>query len=153
MRTKYLVLLPLFFVAALAALGLSKDHLVVKIGSPEVMVPVSEGDVFFRTYIHSMYQVPVSEKFRIEDGHLRLVHVQTQSDAVLAYLGIERKNEPNVDGKFREFSIPAASIGNHVLRFHDRDIPLGTHEGRNGSIHVKLARVPVLTYFARLVWR
>jgi len=79
--------------------------------------------------------------------------VQTQSDAVLAYLGIERKNEPNVDGKFKEFCIPAASIGNHVLRFHDRDIVLGTQEGRDGSIRVKLARVPLLTHFARLVWR
>ena len=68
-----------------------EDLLVVKIGSPEVMVPVSEGDVFFRTYMHSMYEVPVSEKFRIEDGHFRLVHVQTQSDAVLAYLGLGRK--------------------------------------------------------------
>ena len=72
-------------------MGLWKDLLVVKIGSPEVMVPVSEGDVFFHTYVHSMYQVPVSEKFRIEDGHFRLVHVQTQSDAVLALLGSRRK--------------------------------------------------------------
>ena len=153
MRTRTLVLLLLSFAAALSAVGLWKDLLVVKIGSPEVMVPVSEGDVFFRTYMHSMYQVPVSEKFRIEYGHFRLVHVQTQSDAVIAYLGLEGKNEPNAHGNFTEFSVPAASIGEHVLRFNDRDIPLGTHEGRDGTIHVKLARVPVLTYFAHLVWR
>jgi hypothetical protein len=153
MRIRTLVLLLLSFAAALLAVGLWKDLLAVKIGNPEVMVPVSEGDVFFHTYIHSMYQVPVSEKFRIEYGHFRLVHVQTQSDAVIAYLGLEGKNEPNAHGNFREFSVPAASIGDHVLRFNDRDVPLGTHEGRDGTIHVKLARVPVLTYFAHLVWR
>lgn len=153
MRTRTLVLLLLSFAAALSAVGLWKDLLVVTIDSPNVMVPVSEGDVVFRTYMHSMYQVPVSEKFRIEYGHFKLVHVETQSDAVLAYLGLEGKNEPNAHGNFREFSVPAASIGDHVLRFHDRDIPLGTHEGPDGSIHVKLARVPLLAYFARLVWR
>ena len=153
MRIRTLVLLLLSFAAALLAVGLWKDLPAVKIGNPEVMVPVSEGDVFSHTYIHSMYQVPVSEKFRIEYGHFRLVHVQTQSDAVIAYLGLEGKNEPNAHGNFREFSVPAASIGDHVLRFNDRDVPLGTHEGRDGTIHVKLARVPVLTYFAHLVWR
>jgi len=153
MRTRTLVLLLLSFAAALSAVGLYKDLLVVTIDSPNVMVPVSEGDVLFRTYMHSMYQVPVSEKFRIKYGHFELVHVETQSDAVLAYLGLEGRTEPNAHGKFREFSVPAASIGDHVLRFHDRDIPLGTHEGPDGSIHVKLARVPLLAYFARLVWR
>ncbi len=153
MRTRRLILLPILFVAALATAGMWKDHLVVKIGSPEVMVPVSEGDVFFRTYMHSMYQVPVSEKFRIEDGHLRLVHVQTQSEAVLAYLGVEGKNEPNVDGQFTEFFVSAASIGNHVLRFHDRDIALGTREDREGNIKVELARIALFRHLADLVWR
>lgn len=153
MRTRRLILLPILFVAALATAGMWKDHLVLKIGNPEVMVPVSEGDVFFRTYIHSMYQVPVSEKFRIEDGHLRLVHVQTQSEAVLVYQGLEGKNEPNADGQFTEFLVSAASIGNHVLRFHDRDIALGTREDRDGSIKVELSRIPLFTYFAHLVWR
>ena len=153
MRTKIVVLLASSLAAVLLAVGLGTDVLVVQIDSPEIMVPVSEGEEFCRTYINSMYQASVSEKFRIEDGHLRLVHVRTQSDAALAYLGIERKNEPNVDRKLREFSIPAASIGNHMLRFHDRDIPLGTREGRDGTIRVKLARIPLLTHFARLVWR
>jgi hypothetical protein len=153
MRARTLVLLLLSFAAALLAMGLWKDRLVVTVDSPKVMAPVSEGDVFFHTYMHSMYQAPVSEKFRIECGYFRLVHVQTQSDAVLAYLGLEGKNEPNAYGNFREFSVPAASIGDHVLRFRDRDIPLGTREGRDGSIHVELTRVPALAYFARLVWR
>ena len=78
MRTRTLVLLLLSFAAALSAVGLWKDLLVVKIGSPEVMVPVSEGDVFFRTYMHSMYQVPVSEKFRIR---IRTFQARSCADA------------------------------------------------------------------------
>lgn len=151
-RTRFLVPVTLSFLAALSIAGLWMDLLVVRIDSPEVVVAVSEGDIFYRTYVHSMYQVPVSEKFRIEGGYFRLVHVRTQSDAVLAYLGIEGKNELNADGKFREFSIPAASIGDHKLRLHDRDIPLGTHEGRDGNIHVQLTRVSLLD-FAILSWR
>jgi hypothetical protein len=153
MRTRTLVLPAFIFVVLISAVGLWMDLLVLEIGSPELVVPVSEGDVFFRTYINSMYEAPVSEKFKIEDGHLRLVHVQTQSDAALAYLGIERKNEPNADEKLTEFSIPAASIGNHVLRFRDCDIPLGTGEGRDGSVRVRLARVSLLAHFVRPFWR
>jgi hypothetical protein len=148
-----LVLLVLLFVAALAVIGLWKHVLVVQIDGPGVLVPVSHGDAFFRTYMHSMYQVPVTEKFRLEEGHFRLVHVQTESDAVLAYLGIESRDEPNADAQLKEFSIPAASIGKHVLRFSDRDIALGTDEGRDGRIRVRLTRVPLFTYLAHLIWR
>jgi hypothetical protein len=152
MRTRFLVPVTLTFFAALSIAGLWMDLLVVRIDSPEVAVAVSEGDILYRTYMHSMYEVPVSEKFRIEGGHFRLVHVHTQSEAVLAYLGIEGKDEPNAHGEFREFSIPAASIGDHRLRLHDCDIPLGTHECRDGNIHVQLARVSLID-FALLVWR
>lgn len=153
MRTWPFVLLLPFFLAVLGAVTLSKHLLVVQIEGPDVVVRVSEGEEFFRTYVQSMYEVPVTEKFRIEDGHFRLVHVQSQSDAVLAYLGIEGKNEPNADETLTEFSIAAASIGNHVLRFRDREILLGTGEIREGSIKVKLTRISLLTYFARLIWR
>jgi hypothetical protein len=153
MHAKYLVLAFLFIVAALSGTGLCRHILVVRVSDPEVLVPVSVGDVFFRDYVQSMYQVPVSEKFRIEAEHFRLVHVQTRSEAVLVYLGIEGKDEPNVDGKFTEFSIPAASIGDHVLRFRDHSIVLGTHEGRDGSIKIGLAKMPLHRYFAHTVWR
>ena len=60
-------------------------------------------------------------------------------------------------GISRNSLYPAASMGHHVLRFHDRDIPLGTREGRDGRIHVKLARIPVLAYlpvlFGDSVWK
>ncbi len=153
MRARTLILLLLFCIAALGAVALSKHLLVVQIDGLDVVVPVSEGEEFFRTYVHSMYEVPVTEKFRIEDGRFRLVHVQSQSDAVLAYLGIEGKDEPNADETLTEFSIAAASIGNHVLRFQDREISLGTGEVRDGSIKIKLTRISLLTYFARLIWR
>jgi hypothetical protein len=151
--TRATLLLFLIVAAALLVVGISKTMLVLEVGSPSVIVPVSKGDVFVRTYMHSMYHVPVSEKFRIEDKYFRLVHVMTQSDAVLAYLGVEGKDEPNVDRQLREFTIPAASMGNHVIQVHDRNIPLGTHEDRGGKIHVKLIRMPLLVHFARLVWR
>jgi hypothetical protein len=139
--------------AALLLVGICKSVLVVQISNPDVLLPVAEGDVFVRTYVDSMYQAPVSEKFRIEDGHFRLFHVKTESDAVLAYLGLERKGEFNVDRKFGEFSVPAASIGNHVAWVNDRAIPLGTHEDREGSVQVKLLKFPFLVHVAHCIWR
>jgi len=138
--------------AILLLVGLSKSLPVLDIGD-EIELPVSEGDVFVHTYVHSMYQVPVSEKFRIENGHLRLFHVTSTSEAALEYFGILRNDEFNVDGRFLEFTIPAASIGKHVVHVRDREIDLGTHENREGPIRVKLTRVPVLIYFARSLWR
>ena len=151
-RIKELVAVLLILVAVLS-LGCIQNLLVLQIGSPGVLVPVSKGDVFVLSYLQSMYQALVSEKFRIEDRCFRLVHVMTQSDAALEYLGLESKNEPNVDREFKEFTIPAASIGNHALRVHDRDISLGTHEDREGKIHVKLLSVSVLAYIGSLFWR
>jgi hypothetical protein len=143
----------LILAAALLTVGLCKNLLLVQIDNPEALVWVSEGDMLVHTYMHSMYRVPVSEKFRIERGHFRLFHVKTDSYAVLEYFGLERKDEPNVDEEFKEFSIPVASIGNHVLRLHDVDIPLGTHQDRDGRIRVKLVEGPLLVYVTRLLWR
>ena len=140
-------------VVSLLAAGFPKHFVVLEIGPAEVVTPVSEGDVFVHTYVHSMYQVPVSEKFRIEDGTLRLVHVMTESEAVLEYLGVESKEEPNVDYTCNGFTILAASIGNHSLRVNDRDIPLGTHADTDGRIHVKLRRVAPPSYCAYMIWR
>jgi len=150
---KALLLFLVILAAALFTVGLCKNLLLVQINCPEVVARVSEGEVLVHTYIHSMYQVPVSEKFRIERGHFRLFHVKTDSYAALEYLGLETKDEPNVDGKFTEFAIPPASIGNHVLRLHDRDILLGTDQNRDASIRVKLVEEPLLVYVARLLWR
>ena len=150
---KALVLCALVAAAALLAVGLWKTILVLEVSSPAVLASVRECDVFLLTYTHSMYHVPVTEKFWIEDGHFRLVHVMTQSDAVLAYLGLESKTKPNVDLKFTEFTIQAGSMGNHVLQFHNRRIPLATGQDRDGGIRVRLNRVPLLVYIAQLIRR
>jgi len=140
----------LFFVllAALVVAGIGKKVLVLEIGDLGVLVPVRVGEVFFHSYTQSMYGVSVQEKFRIEDGCFRLVHVSTPSGAALAYLGIEKKDEPNVDETFREFTIPAASIGNHALRVHDKEFPLGTAAERDGRIRVRLVKMSLLAYVA-----
>ncbi|MEW6112885.1 MAG: hypothetical protein AB1664_12210 [Thermodesulfobacteriota bacterium] len=150
---KALLLFLAILAAALLTVGLCKNLLLVQIDNPEMLIWVSEGDVLVHTYMHSMYQVPVSERFRIERGHFMLFHVKTDSYAALEYLGLQRKDEPNVDEKFREFSIPSASIGNHALRLHDSDIPLGTHQDKEGSIRVKLVEMPALMYVASLLRR
>ncbi|MCA1961049.1 MAG: DUF1850 domain-containing protein [Desulfomonile sp.] len=143
----------LFFVlpAALLVAGMGKKVLVLEIGNLEV--PVRVGEVFFHSYTQSMYGVPVLEKFRIEDGFFRLVHVSSPSGAALAYLGIEKRDDPNADETYRDFTIPAASIGNHAIRVHDKEIPLETRAGRDGKIHVKLVKMSFLAYVGLLVWR
>lgn len=98
-----------------------------------------------------MYDAAVSEKFTIEQRRFRMFHLMTDCEACLAYLGLEKKDEPNVDLTFQEFGIPAASIGNHVIQAHGREIQLDTHEDRTGTIVVKLTQMSVLSYFARLI--
>ena len=140
-------------VACLLVLGFWKTVLILEIGAPELRLSVHQDDVIVCTYINSIYDVPVSEKLRIEDGHFRLFHVMTQSEAVLAFLGLERKDEPNADLEFKEFTVNAASLGHHVLRVHDRDIPLRSHSDQEGRIHVKLLKAALLTHLTRSVWR
>jgi hypothetical protein len=140
-------------VAFLLVLGCWKTLLILEIGAPELRLSVHQDDVIVCTYINSIYDVPVSEKLRIEDGHFRLFHVTTQSDAVLAFMGLERKDEPNADLEFKEFIVNAASLGHHVLRVHDRDIPLRSHSDQEGRIHVKLLKAPLLTHLTRSIWR
>jgi hypothetical protein len=147
------IIVSLAVAVALSLLWVRKNRFVLEIGGPALRVPVSEGDEFVRTYRHSIYEVPVSEKFRIEDGHFRLVHVATQSEAVLWYLGIERKDEPNVDRIFTEFTIPAASIGRHTIWVHHREIRLDAVPNRDGKIRVKLLGVPAFLSFAHLIGR
>ncbi|MBI4962855.1 MAG: hypothetical protein HY913_06225 [Desulfomonile tiedjei] len=139
--------------AILLVVGPGQSLLIVDIGGRELALPVSEGDVFVHTYTHSMYDVPVSEKFRIEGDYLRLVQVTSLSEAALEYLGIERRDEFNVDLRCRGFTIPAGSIGNHVFQVRDREIDLGNPENREEAIQVKLVRVRALVYFVSALWR
>jgi len=152
-RTTIPALLLLVLLAALLLAGMGKKIQVLKIDDPNVALPVSHGDIFFHSYTNSMYGAPVQEKFRIEDGYFRLVHVMTSSAAVLEYLGIEGNDEPIADGTFSEFTIPAASVGNHAILARGTNVPLGTHEGRGGSVRVRILSIPLLAYLAHPVWR
>lgn len=141
------------FVFFLLALGLQTNLQVVEIGDSGPSLLARNGDLFCHEYTHSMYGVQVVEKFRIEDGHFRIFHVMTQSDAVLEYFGIEKRDKHNVDGTFQQFSIPAASIGKHILKLDSYELSLDKPEHKDGSIHVKLLQVPFWAYAARLIRR
>ncbi|AFM23547.1 hypothetical protein [Desulfomonile tiedjei] len=137
----------------LLAWGLQTNLQVVEIGDSGPSLLVRNGNLFCHEYTHSMYGAQVVEKFRIEDGHFRIFHVMTQSDAVLEYFAIEKRGEHNVDGTFQKFSIPAASIGKHILKLEDYELSLDKPEQKGGSIHVKLLQVPFWAYAARLIRR
>jgi hypothetical protein len=92
-----------------------------------------------------MYGVPVEERLRIERGRLILFEV-VSSDAALEYLGIEARGANNARRVLQEFSIPADSIGNHVLFIDGRRIPLSSVPAEGGSIHIRLIRQPVFSY-------
>jgi hypothetical protein len=149
--TLVVVSLTVLAAAVLPAWGICRDRPVLEIGNGRHSIPVSKGEVFRHSYVQSMYDVPVTEKFQIEDGYFRLIQVVTDSDAVLAYLGLERGKEPNAAGRFVEFTVPLGSIGNHVISVSGRDIPLGTGENQTGSTTVKLRMMTwaeyLLTFF------
>ncbi|MFH0824700.1 MAG: hypothetical protein V2B18_18250, partial [Pseudomonadota bacterium] len=150
--TLIVVSLTVLAAAALPAWGIYRDRPVLDIGNGRHLIPVSKGEIFRHSYVQSMYDVPVTEKFQIEDGYFRLIQVVTESDAVLVYLGLERGKEPNDAGRFVEFTIPLGSIGNHVISVPGRDIPLGTGENQTGSTSVKLRKMTwaecFLTFFS-----
>jgi hypothetical protein len=155
-RSKRSFLYPFFsflIFALTVALGFLVKVQVLEIGSSSLRMPVSKGDVFSHKFTHSMYGATVCEKFRVEDGYFTLFHVMTQSDAALEYYAIESRDVGNVNRQYREFTIPAASVGNHVLKLDNREMALATHPGRDGSIRVQLIRVPVAVYFVDHLWR
>ena len=138
-------------VLLLAALFPVFQTLEIGSGDGRVLLSVSEGDVFTHGYTHSMYGAPVSEKFRIEDGSLRLFHVMTESEAVLEYFAIEKKGAPNTAGKFKSFSIPGASIGRHVLDLNGREIAIERRDA--GTILVTVKKISFMTYLKTHLWR
>ena len=144
----YLTLL----VAGCVAIGFVVRVQVLQVGDGGPGFRLAEGETFSLCYIQSMYGVPVTEKFRVEKGHLLLFHV-ISSDAALEYFGIERKEENNVRRTLVEFSIPRASVGKHVLTVRDREIRLGDLGGQGEPIRIRMARMPFIMYSATQVWR
>ena len=144
-----------FAVLAVACLLAGIRPQVLEIGRAGPHVWVREGDVVSLHYIQSMYGVPVEERLRVEAGRLVLFEV-VSSDAALEYLGIETRGPHNASRVLQEFSIPAASVGNHVLCVGDHRIPLAAVPADDGRILVRLARPPLFTYLIhhlRELWR
>lgn len=139
----------------LPAMALFPGFQVLAVGSGEasMWLPAAEGDLFSHGYTHSMYGAAVTEQFRVGDGVLRLFHVMTESEAVLEYFAIEKKGENNVEGTFKAFSIPAASIGNHVLRVADREIDPAWLHAQSGAISITLTKTSPMAYFLTHFWR
>lgn len=150
-RVRFLPYLTLL-VAGCVAVGLLVKVQVLQVGEGGPVFRVAESEVFSLCYIQSMYSVPVTEKFRVEKGHFILFHV-ISSAAALEYFGIERKEENNVRRALVEFSIPRASVGQHVLTVKGRAIELGNIGGQGERIRIRMAQMPVIMYIATQVWR
>ena len=102
-----------------------------------------------------MYGVPVEERLRVERGRLMLFEV-VSTDAALEYLGIETRGANNARRVLQEFSIPADSVGNHVLFVDGLRIPLSFVPSEAGSIRIRLVRQPFFIYLIhqlRELWR
>lgn len=144
-----------FAVLALACAAAGIRPLVLEIGRRGPRIWVQHGDLISLHYIQSMYGVPVVERLRVEDGRLVLFEVDS-TDAALEYLGIETSGPHNVRRVLQEFSIPADSVGNHVLCAGGRRIPLKSIPADEGRIRVGLARPALFTYWIhslRELWR
>jgi len=128
---------------------------VLEIGRTGPHVWVREGDLVSLHYTQSMYGVPVEERLRVAAGRLALFEV-VSSDAALEYLGIETRGPQNATRILQEFSIPADSVGNHVLCVGDHRILLAAVPADEGRILIRLARSPLFTYLIhqlRELWR
>ena len=144
-----------FAVLAVVCLAAGIRLQVVEVGRAGPRIRVKDGDPVCLHYTQSMYGVPVEERLRVEAGRLVLFEV-VSSDAALEYLGIETRGPNNARRILQEFSIPADSVGNHVLDVGDRRIPLSTVPSDEGRILVRLVRPPLFIYLIhslRELWR
>jgi len=155
MRTARARRIAAFAVLAVACLSLGIRPQVLEIGRSGPHVWVHEGDLVSLHYTQSMYGVPVEERLRVEEGRLVLFEV-VSSGAALEYLGIETRGPNNASRVLQEFSIPAASVGGHVLGVGGRRIPLASVPADEGSVLIRLARTPLficLIHSLREFWR
>jgi len=118
---------------------------ILKIGDKGPSYLVSRGDVITLRYTHSMYGVPVAERLRVENGYLEIFSVAT-SDAALEYFGIASKEEHNVKGAIKEFSIPSDSVGGHTLSVRGDTIPFTALHDEHKSIYIRLVQQPLLLH-------
>jgi hypothetical protein len=141
----------LFAVLAFACLAASIRPLVLEIGRQGPHRWVREGDLISLHYTQSMYGVPVAERLRVEDNRLVLFEVDS-THAALEYLGIETKGPHNVKRVLQEFTIPADSVGNHMIVLGGDCIPLSSVEADEGRIRVQLALPPLFIFLIHSLW-
>lgn len=134
-----------FGVLAVVCLFAGLRPQVLEVGRYGPHIRVSEGALVSLHYTQSMYGVPVEERLRVASGRLVLFEV-VSSDAALEYLGIETRGPQNANRVIQEFSIPAASVGNHVLCVGDRRIPLAAVPANEGRVVIRLTRPPFFIY-------
>ncbi|MCX5810224.1 MAG: hypothetical protein NTX36_12795 [Proteobacteria bacterium] len=125
---------------------------VLKIGDSGLFFRVINGNIITLRYTHSMYGVPVTERLRVENGRLELFHVIT-SDAALEYFGIEGKDENNVKNSLKEFTIPAESVGRHMLSVQGHEILLSDIRTKGQKIHISIIKQPLVSYYKDSIWR
>jgi hypothetical protein len=141
---KFLLCL-LLCISIVSFAGLLINIQVLKIGDKGPSYRVTRGDIITLRYTHSMYGVPVIERLRVEDGYFEIFSVAT-SDAALEYFGIASKEEQNVKGAIKEFSIPKDSVGGHSLSVRGNTIPFTTLHDEHKSIHIRLVQQPLLLH-------
>jgi hypothetical protein len=139
-----------FTVLAVFCLALGIRPQLIAVGHRGPHIWVSEGDIVGLRYTQSMYGVPVEERFRVEGGRLFLFEVDTTA-AALEYLGLERSGANNVGRFLNEFSIPAGSVGGHILSVGGRRIALAEVPPEAGRVRVRLMRPPLIVYPALLL--
>ncbi len=151
-RIKKFLLYPIIFVLSIIIPGLLITFQVLEIGTKGPLVRVHDGEILILKYIHSMYGVSVQEKIMIEKDRLKVFYVST-SEAALEYFGIERKGEGNVDRAVKGFIIPKESTGHHILVFRNRELKINECGDIDGSIHVRIRKIPLLVYVVYSFWR
>jgi hypothetical protein len=137
--------LGLALAGAVCLFGLTGPQ-VLEIGRTGPRIPVRTGEVVTLRYTQSMYGTPVEERLRVEEGRLVLFEV-VASDAALEYLRIESRGPGNAALALDGFTVPADSVGGHVLAAGGREIALATVSAEDGRIPVRLARAPRFAIF------
>jgi len=140
-------------IIGLAAAALTVDSQMIEVGNQGLLFPVTDGDLVSHGFTHSMFGVRVIERFRIQNGCLNLFHVESESDAALEYYGIENRHVNNVNRQVREFRIPVASIGSHVLNIRNQSVFLGTSQTSERSILIRLSTRPAIVNWVYSIWR
>jgi FtsP/CotA-like multicopper oxidase with cupredoxin domain len=119
---------------------------VLEVGCAGPRIPVRSGEVVTLRYTQSMYGTPVEERLRVADGRLVLFEVAA-SDAALEYLRIESRGPGNAALALEGFSVPADSVGGHVLAAGGREVALATVPTQEGRVRVRLARASRFSVF------